>query len=158
MRRTDFTLTTQAVRWARIKPVVEELDSGSASRSEGLKLAGDIRYGLNRWAGLCHVLDNGRIEITSDTVERAIRPIALTESFCTPFVSTWKHWELLFWSCSTRAALLPERCRDLLGGEVGGADLVRCIGHGLSGCHDARLDQLTNLVMADAQLGRGIRH
>lgn len=40
-------------------------------------LADAIRYALTRWPALCRFLDDGRIEIDSNTVERAIRPIAL---------------------------------------------------------------------------------
>ena len=36
-----------------------------------------INYGLNQWDGLIRYLDDGRIEINSNTVERSIRPIAL---------------------------------------------------------------------------------
>src|SRR5207253_8938276 len=34
-------------------------------------------YGLNHWDGLVRFLDDGRIEIDSNTVERSMRPIAL---------------------------------------------------------------------------------
>jgi transposase len=40
-------------------------------------MANAIRYALNRWDGLLRFLDDGRIEIDSNTVERAMRPIAL---------------------------------------------------------------------------------
>jgi transposase len=41
-------------------------------------LAGGIlRYGLSHWDGLARFLDDGRIEIDSNTVERSIRPITL---------------------------------------------------------------------------------
>ncbi|MGH6803837.1 MAG: IS66 family transposase [Methyloceanibacter sp.] len=40
-------------------------------------LADAIRYALNRWGALCRFLDDGRIELDNNTVERAIRPIAL---------------------------------------------------------------------------------
>ena len=36
-----------------------------------------IRYALSRWDGLTRFIDDGRIEIDSNVVERAIRPIAL---------------------------------------------------------------------------------
>ncbi len=36
-----------------------------------------IRYGLNHWEGLVRFLDDGRIEIDTNSVERAMRPIAL---------------------------------------------------------------------------------
>ena len=45
--------------------------------SQKTKLAEAIRYALSRWDGLCRFVDDGRIEIDSNVVERAIRPIAL---------------------------------------------------------------------------------
>ena len=55
--------------------------------SQKTKLAEAIRYALSRWEGLTRFLDDGRIEIDSNVVERSIRPIAMTDSFCTPFSS-----------------------------------------------------------------------
>jgi transposase len=40
-------------------------------------VADAIRYALSRWPALCRFLDDGRIELDNNTVERAIRPIAL---------------------------------------------------------------------------------
>jgi transposase len=40
-------------------------------------LADAIRYGLARWPALCRFLEDGRVELDTNTVERAIRPIAL---------------------------------------------------------------------------------
>ena len=37
-----------------------------------------IRYALNHWDGLCQFLEDGRIEIDNNSVERAVRPIALS--------------------------------------------------------------------------------
>ncbi|MEO9960639.1 MAG: transposase, partial [Nisaea sp.] len=37
-----------------------------------------IRYTLSRWEGLCRFASDGRIEIDNNTVERSIRPLALT--------------------------------------------------------------------------------
>ena len=45
--------------------------------SQKTKLAEAIRYTLSRWDGLTRFIDDGRIEIDSNTVERSIRPIAL---------------------------------------------------------------------------------
>jgi hypothetical protein len=45
--------------------------------SQKTKLAVAIRYALSRWEGLTRFVDDGRIEIGSNVVERAIRPIAL---------------------------------------------------------------------------------
>ena len=40
-------------------------------------LAEAIRYALSRWPALCRFLDDGRIELDNNSVERAIRPVAL---------------------------------------------------------------------------------
>jgi transposase len=40
-------------------------------------IAAAIRYGLNHWDGLARFLEDGRIEIDTNTVERSMRPIAL---------------------------------------------------------------------------------
>ena len=48
-----------------------------AERARADRLAEAIRYALSRWEGLARFLDDGRIELDSNTVERAIRPLAL---------------------------------------------------------------------------------
>jgi hypothetical protein len=40
-------------------------------------LAQAIRYALNHWEGLILFLDDGRLELDTNTVERAIRPVTL---------------------------------------------------------------------------------
>lgn len=40
-------------------------------------LSDAIRYALVWWDDVCRFLDDGQIELDTDTVERAIRPIAL---------------------------------------------------------------------------------
>jgi transposase len=57
------------------KPGSKSNSSASPKARCGAK---EIRYGLNHWAGLCRFLDDGRIEIDSNTVERSMRPIALS--------------------------------------------------------------------------------
>ena len=70
-----------AVRQAQTKPLVDALQlwlkEQLARLSQGSTLAKAIRYGLNHWHGLCRFLDDGRIEMDSNTVERSIRPLAL---------------------------------------------------------------------------------
>ena len=46
--------------------------------SSGSKLAEDIRYGLAHWEGLTRFLDDGRLELDTNPVENAIRPVCLT--------------------------------------------------------------------------------
>ena len=72
----------RALRQEKAKPLVEALkpwlEESLAKVSKGSKLAEALAYGLNQWDGLCRYLEDGRIEIDSNTVERSIRPLALT--------------------------------------------------------------------------------
>jgi transposase len=72
----------RALRQQRSRPVVEALkpwfEDNLARVSKGSKLAEGIAYGLNHWDGLCRFLEDGRIEIDTNTVERSIRGLALT--------------------------------------------------------------------------------
>jgi transposase len=71
-----------ALRQETARPLVEALkpwmEESLAKVSKGSKLAEALAYGLNQWDGLVRYLDDGRIEIDSNTVERSIRPLALT--------------------------------------------------------------------------------
>jgi transposase len=72
----------QAVRQARSRPVTEAFEPWLREKlalvSQKSKLAEAIRYVLSRWAGLRLFLDDGRVELDSNVVERSIRPLALT--------------------------------------------------------------------------------
>jgi transposase len=72
----------RAVRQAQSQPVLAALAPWLRERltliSQKSKLAEAFRYALSRWQGLTRFIDDGRIEIDSNVVERAIRPIALT--------------------------------------------------------------------------------
>jgi len=46
--------------------------------SQKIKLAEAIRYALSRWQGLTRFVDDGRIELDNNTVERSIRGIKLS--------------------------------------------------------------------------------
>ncbi|TIP52937.1 MAG: IS66 family transposase, partial [Mesorhizobium sp.] len=62
-------------------PIIAALDPWLREKlgliSQKTKLAEAIRYTLSRWEGLSRFLDDGRIEIDNNVVERSIRPIAL---------------------------------------------------------------------------------
>jgi transposase len=70
-----------ALRLERSKPVVlafrEWLERRLATVSAKSPIAEAIRYGLNHWDGLIRFLEDGRIELDTNIVERAIRPIVL---------------------------------------------------------------------------------
>src|ERR1700722_4126967 len=71
----------RAVRQAETKPLVEKfkawLENRLLAASEKSTIAEAIRYGLTRWDGFVRFLDDGRIEMDTNCVERAMRPIAL---------------------------------------------------------------------------------
>jgi transposase len=71
----------RAVRQERSRPLVEALEPWLRTKlaliSQKTKLAEAIRYALSRWDGLSLFLDDGRVEMDSNTVERSIRPLAL---------------------------------------------------------------------------------
>ncbi|SPP93354.1 IS66 family transposase [Bradyrhizobium vignae] len=70
-----------AVRQTNTKPLIEDFKPWlearllEVSKKSGLGKA--IRYTLNHWDGLTRFIDDGRIEIDSNTVERSIKPIGL---------------------------------------------------------------------------------
>ena len=70
-----------AVRQVKSRPLALELKAWFEDRlkrvSKTSPVCGAINYGLNQWDGLIRYLDDGRIEIDSNSVERAMRPIAL---------------------------------------------------------------------------------
>jgi len=69
------------IRHERSRPIVEALHvwleehAGRVSAASGLGEA--IRYAVRHWPGLLVFLDDGRVEMDTNTVERAIRPVTL---------------------------------------------------------------------------------
>jgi len=77
-------LALEARRQARqnhSRPLIEALEPWLRGKLETIsqktKLAEAIRYALSRWAGLILFLEDGRIELDNNIVERSIRPLAL---------------------------------------------------------------------------------
>lgn len=72
----------QAARQARSRPLVEELfawfETQLARLPRSSPTAEAIRYALNHRDGLHRFLEDGRIELDTNTVERAIRPLVLS--------------------------------------------------------------------------------
>ena len=70
------------VRQERSRPIVEALHAWLLEHVERVSAVSDlakaIRYALRHWSGLIVFLDDGRIEMDTNVVERAIRPHTLT--------------------------------------------------------------------------------
>jgi transposase len=69
------------VRGEQSRVIVDDLrqylDARNRQVSAKAKLSEAIRYALTRWDGLSRFLDDGRVDLDSNTVERSIRPLAL---------------------------------------------------------------------------------
>jgi transposase len=125
------------IRQQRSKPLVDAfktwLEETHAKASSGSPLGKALRYPLNRWDGLVAFLDDGRIEIDNNAVERAMRPIALGRKnhLFAGSDGGGEHWAIL--------ATLIETCK--LGAIDPEAYLVWVFGqlvtrHGLAGLDD----------------------
>jgi transposase len=71
----------QLARGYDSRPIVEAmklwLEQGLSRIPPNGVLADAIRYALARWPALCRFLDDGRVDLDNNPVERAIRPVAL---------------------------------------------------------------------------------
>jgi len=50
-----------------------------------------MRYALKRWSSFTLFLSDGRVAIDNNAAERAVRPVASTESLCPSSSSVWEH-------------------------------------------------------------------
>ena len=71
----------RSVRDKRSRVIVDDLHQYLEARNRQVsakaKLGEAIRYALTRWDGLSRFLDDGRVDLDNNTVERSIRPLAL---------------------------------------------------------------------------------
>jgi transposase len=79
----------RTVRQERSRPLVEAMKAWLTETLDRISgrsaLAQAIRYALNHWSGLVLFLDDGRLELDTNTVERAMRPVALgRKTRCSP--------------------------------------------------------------------------
>jgi transposase len=89
------------VRQQRSQPLVEAMHlwlTEVLGRISGRStLAQAIRYALNHWPGLILFLEDGRVELDTNTVERAIRPVALgrKNALFAGADSGGRHWAII---------------------------------------------------------------
>jgi transposase len=69
------------IRQQKSRPLADTFEQWLRTKlgliSQKGRLAEAIRYALSRWEGLTRFIDDGRIELDNNAVERSIRPIAL---------------------------------------------------------------------------------
>jgi hypothetical protein len=128
----------RTVRQARSRPVIIALEPWLREKlalvSQKSKLAEAIRYALTRWTGLTLFLDDGRVELDTNVVERAIRPIALNRknSLFAGSDGGAEHWAVI--------ASLVETCK--LNGIEPRRYLADVITRIVEGHKNRRLDEL----------------
>lgn len=144
------------------RPLVGELQTWL--RSERPKLSRSspvtepIDYILKRWDGFTAFLSDGRVCLTNNAAERALRGFAGPESLCTPSLSVCKHWKRLRVSGATRATLSGYRGLNRRRSKVAGADLIRRARNHLLGRQHVRLDKVAYSVVRHAQSRRRLCH
>ena len=144
----------RAVRQDADRPSRRRLQSwmrdvrGKMSRHADVAKA--IDYMLKRWPAFRRFLDDGRICLTNNAAERALRGITTPVSLCTSSSSIWKHWKLIAGGEVTRAPFTPGRLHHRRRVQVGGTDLERRARNNLLGAKDPGLDQLADPMAGDA--------
>jgi transposase len=85
----------RAVRQAQVASLVDDLQGRMrdvrSRMSRHADVAKAIDYMLKRWAAFSRFLDDGRIWLTNNAAERALRGVATAGSLCTPSLTSWKH-------------------------------------------------------------------
>jgi hypothetical protein len=137
----------RAVRQEKTRPLVDALKPWLEAQlsivSQKSTIAEAIRYALTRWSGLTRFLDDGRVEIDSNAVERTIRPLALNRKNALFAGSDGggEHWAIL--------ASLIETCK--LNGVDPQAYLTDVFARLVAGYPINRLDHLLPWTWAAAQ-------
>src|ERR1700724_4547033 len=137
----------RVLRQEESRPILDELEPWLRTKlgltSQKTKLAEAIRYALSRWQGLTRFLDDGRIEIDSNAVERTIRPIALNRKNALFAGSDGggEHWAII--------ASLIETCK--LNGVDPYAYLADVISKIVNGHPNRRIDELLPWAYPAAQ-------
>jgi hypothetical protein len=121
----------QAARQLRSRPLVEDLHlwlQDHLPRVPGwTDLAKAMRYALRHWDGLILYLDDGRLEMDTNVVERAIRPVTITrkDSLFAGSDAGARHWAIantLIQSCKLNSveplAYLTDVLRRVVSGRT----------------------------------------
>jgi transposase len=119
--------------------------------SRSASVAKPIDYMLKRWQRFARFIDDGRVCLTNNAAERALRGFAKLESLCNPSSSVCKHWQHVFVSNATRATLSGDRGFDTIAGQVDRMDLEGRAPHHLFRPQRAGFDQSPDHMAAYAR-------
>ena len=135
-------------------PVLAELETWLREQrsrmSRSASVAGPIDYMLKRWDWFARFIGDGRVCLTNNAAERALRGFAMHESLYTPSSSVCKHWNRVGVDNTTRATFPGHRRFDRLRRQVVRTDLMRCAANDLHSREDTGFDKATYRVVCDA--------
>ena len=114
-----------------------------AKLSRGHDLTKACLYMLKRWDAFTRFLDDGRVCLSNNAAERALRCIPKRVSLCTPYSSVCKHWKHVRANNATRATLSGHRRFYRFRHQIGGADLMRGARYDLHRRKHAGFDQMS---------------
>jgi hypothetical protein len=92
-------------------------------------------------------MQDGRICLSNNAAERALRGVAMQRSLYPSSSSICKHWKLVCEIDATRTTCSPDRGGHSFGVQIDSSDLVRSARHDLFGGEDAVLDQSTKITL-----------
>src|SRR5258707_420703 len=108
-----------------------------ARLSRHADIAKAIDYMLKRWPAFTRVLEDGRICLSNNAVERALRGIAMRRSLCLSSSSICKYWKLVSRHAATRTTCSLNRGSHPFLLQILSTDLVRSARHNLLGRQQA---------------------
>jgi hypothetical protein len=120
-----------AARQQHARPLVEELHDWLMAQRAQMSRHNPVAKAINymfekegRWEAFTRFLDDGRLYLTNNAAERALRGIARRVSLCTPSSSICKHWKRVRVNIAQRATFSGNRSSDRLGRQIDGSDLI----------------------------------
>ena len=139
------------VRQEQSAPLLAALEAWLREEHSRLsRSAQPIDYMLKRWDRFACFIEDGRVCLTNNAAERALRGFAVLESLCIPSSSVCKHWYRVVVSGATRATFSGHRRFDRFRRQVGGANLIWRTGHNLHRRQRAGFDQAAYCVACGA--------
>ena len=144
-----------AARRKDVAPLVDDLmawmKQERAKLSHHNAVAKAMDYMLKRDEAFTRFLADGRICLSNNAAERALRGIAKLESLCNPSSSVCKHWQHVFVSNATRATLSGDCGFDTVAGQIDRTDLEGRAPHHLFRPQRAGLDRSPDHMAAYAR-------